>query len=69
MRPTDDELRLYLLDATFPAERSRLVADAIEADAPDGLVENLQDLPEDHLFGSVGEVTSALRPSTRQPMR
>jgi len=64
--PTDDDVRQYLGDATFPAQRSTLVADAIEAGAPSGLVQNLQDLPEAHLFGSIAEVTSALRPSRRQ---
>ena len=67
--PTDDELRRYLSDGTFPAERSRLVADAIEAGAPGGLVENLQGLPADHLFGSAAEVASALRPSRQQRIR
>jgi hypothetical protein len=65
-RPTEDDVRAYLGTATFPAERATLVADAMEAGAPDGLVQNLQALPGDHLFQSVAEVTSALRPSRQQ---
>jgi uncharacterized protein DUF2795 len=64
--PTDDELRRYLHDATFPAERSRLVAEAIEAGAGQALVDSLRALPGDHLFGSVAEVAGALGPSTQE---
>lgn len=65
-QPTDDDVRRYLKDAAFPAQRATLVADAIEAGAPSGLVQNLRDLPADHLFGSIAELTSALRPSRQQ---
>jgi hypothetical protein len=60
------DVRAYLDRAVFPAERSRLVAEAIAAGAPEEIVEDLRSLPDDHLFGSRAEVADALTPSTRE---
>jgi hypothetical protein len=66
MRPTDDELRQHLRGTTFPAQRSGLVAAAIAAGGPEGIVENLRALPGDHLFSSAQEIAEAVRPSTQE---
>jgi Protein of unknown function (DUF2795) len=66
MGPSADDLRTFLADDTFPAERVGLIGAAVEAGAPDSLVSDLRDLPGDHLFGSVVEVASALRPSAQE---
>ena len=53
----------YLSESLFPAERTRLVAEAAEAGAPREVLDVLEALPPDHLFDSVAEVAAASQPS------
>ncbi len=56
----------YLPPSVFPAERTRLVAEAAEAGAPREVLDVLEALPGDHLFDSVAEVAEAAQPSHAQ---
>ncbi len=56
----------YLPESLFPAERTRLVAEAAEAGAPREVLDVLEALPGDHLFDNLAEVDEAARPSGSQ---
>ncbi|WP_052849440.1 DUF2795 domain-containing protein [Streptomyces avicenniae] len=54
------DLARHLRRSEFPAERGTLLSTLDEANAPDGLIDTVRDLPDDRRFANVQEVAAAL---------
>ncbi len=55
----DEEAR-HLQPSAFPADRDRLIQSAREMNAPQGIIELLEQAPEGRRFASVQEIWEAL---------